>query len=629
MDDRTDPSATHGFLGIEAGGTRTSACWMNAPGKVQPPVTFGPANLKLLTDPQLRDALRDIARVFPRPSGVGIGMAGARTAGDRQRIAAAATQVWPGCPLAITHDLEIALSAAGPRPDHPRILVLAGTGSCCYGQDAHGQTARVGGWGHLLGDQGSGYDVAVQALRQVVETHDQTGRWSPLGASILARLHLHEPDQLVGWIHGAPKGEVAALAPVVFEAASLGNRIARGIVRQAADSLTRAAIACACRLTRRSRPVEFCFAGGVLLGQPSFATFLARRLRTAWPGAIVSRLPASGAVGAAHLAREAWRSAPAIPAPKTPPDTRPVAPDRPRRSAFPVAIVPEASGLSPTERRHPDSMHLDRLSPGKAIELMLREDARLPGAILREKREILKALRHIHRALASGHRLFYVGAGTSGRLGILDASECPPTFRTPPDWVQGIIAGGSDAVFRAVEGAEDDVAAGRRAIEFRGIGPGDVVLGIAASGRTPFVWGALAAARERGAIHGLLCFHPDLKFAPGQRPDFVIAPRIGPEILTGSTRLKAGTATKLVLNLLTTLTMVRLGKVLSNLMVDLHPANAKLRDRAVRIVVELTGVPSEAARTRLEHHAWVVKDAVKSLWDARRTARPRSGQRQT
>ncbi|MSR43549.1 MAG: N-acetylmuramic acid 6-phosphate etherase, partial [Pedosphaera sp.] len=209
------------------------------------------------------------------------------------------------------------------------------------------------------------------------------------------------------------------------------------------------------------------------------------------------------------------------------------------------------------------------------------------------------------------------GAGTSGRLGILDASECPPTFRTPPEWVQGIIAGGQAAIWRAVEGAEDDTAAGGQAVRFRGVGRKDVVVGIAASGRTPFVWGALMEARRRGAFTVLLCFNPDLKVPRAQRPSLVIAPRIGPEVLTGSTRLKAGTATKLALNLFTTLAMVRLGKVSGNLMVDLNASNVKLRDRAVRIVRELTGAADDMVRSALERSGWVVKAALRRL---RRTA---------
>ena len=211
-----------------------------------------------------------------------------------------------------------------------------------------------------------------------------------------------------------------------------------------------------------------------------------------------------------------------------------------------------------------------------------------------------------------------MGAGTSGRLGVLDASECPPTFRTSPDLVQGVMAGGQVALWRSVEGAEDDAAAGARAIGFRGVTKRDTVVGIAASGRTPFVWGALEEAKKRRAATVLLCFNPHLKIPPRQRPTVVIAANVGPEVLTGSTRLKAGTATKLVLNILTTLAMVRLGKVVENLMVDLNPSNAKLRDRAVRIVRALTGAEEAQAHAALEDSDWEAKSALARLKKSKR-----------
>jgi len=216
-------------------------------------------------------------------------------------------------------------------------------------------------------------------------------------------------------------------------------------------------------------------------------------------------------------------------------------------------------------------------------------------------------------AFRSGGRLFYVGAGSSGRIGTLDASECPPTFRVSPDQVQAIMAGGQEALWQSIEGAEDDAAAGAASVRFRGVSNKDVIVGIAASGRTPFVWGALHEAQRRDASTILLCFNPNLRFRREQKPDLILAFDLGPEVLTGSTRLKAGTATKLVLNLFTTLSMVRLGKVESNLMVDLNPSNIKLRQRAVRIVRELTGVDEAEAIQVLQSNSWVVKRALEKL----------------
>jgi N-acetylmuramic acid 6-phosphate etherase len=284
----------------------------------------------------------------------------------------------------------------------------------------------------------------------------------------------------------------------------------------------------------------------------------------------------------------------------------------------PTFPIPRATAPSPTEQRNPRSSGLDRMPLGDAVDLMLSEDARLPRALRAERAGIMRAVRLVEAAFRRGGRLIYAGAGTSGRLGVLDASECPPTFSVPPEQVQGIIAGGQTALWQSLEGAEDDAAAGARAVEFRGANALDVVVGIAASGRTPFVWGALGAARAAGARTALICFNPNLRFAPGTRPDVVLAPRIGPEVLTGSTRLKAGTATKLLLNMITTLAMVRLGKVVENLMVDVRPSNVKLRDRAVRIVQTLTGATSEAAAAALGQTGWVVKTAVRRLRKPRR-----------
>jgi len=602
------PSHEPGFLGIEAGGTRTSACWLTQSGSVSTPTTFGPANLKLLDDVALRRHLAAVAQTFPSPMAVGIGMAGTRTAEDRSRLRALAEATWPGVVVTVTHDLDTALAAADLALEKPRILVLSGTGSCCYGQRPDGSSLRVGGWGHLLGDQGSGYDIASQALRAVIQCADFTGRWSTMSRAFLEHLHLNEPDQLIQWIHSTTKASVASLAPLVLVAAQNGDPIARRIVDHAASELAAAALACAHRLAGPRTVVQFLLAGGVLTRQSDFARRVRQKLLAQRPHAVVAVLHQPGALGAARLAEKAWVSA-------TSQTERPPAGTSARAhvSALNRDSIPDPIRLSPTEERHPRSMRLDRLSTAAAIELMLTEEAAVPSAILREQPRLRRALNQIHHSLKSGGRLFYVGAGTSGRLGVLDASECPPTFRTPPEWVQGIIAGGSEAVFRAVEGAEDDVGAGQRAMVFREVGAKDVVVGIAASGRTPFVWGALAEARERGAFTVLLCFNPHLRFRPGHRPDLVICPKIGPEVLTGSTRLKAGTATKLILNLFTTLTMVRLGKVVSNLMVDLNPANTKLRDRAIRITRELTGADESTARLALENHGWIVPQALKSL----------------
>ncbi len=619
---RQDKSVLPVFLGIEGGGTRTVALLVDSDGRLLKRFEAGLANFKLLTEAQLLRRLREVGADFvdfPKPTAIAIGLAGARGEPEWQRIRAAAAKVWPGVPCHATHDLETALAAGEARQKgkgkkqkgtlghdsslftlHPalltQVLLLSGTGSCFFAHTADGRTARFGGWGHVLGDKGSGYEIGLRALKACVFYLDRDGEWSRLGQRILRALQLNEPDQLITWAQAASKADIAALAEEVFAAAAEHDAIAKDILTGAAASLAKDGVACARKLAKVSEPVQFVLAGSVLLKQPKFARAVARQLAERWPGCLVTPLARESAWGAVELARGV-QSRPSATVTST---------------LIPHSPFPIPHPLSPTEQRHPRSMNLDRLSVAEGIELMLSEDATLPAAIRRESPKIERVIRKIVTAFKRGGRLFYVGAGTSGRLGILDASECPPTFRVPPELVQGIIAGGQTAVFRAVEGAEDDRAAGGRAVQFRGVGKKDVLVGIAASGRTPFVHGALAEARKRGAFTVLLCFNPAMTRQRGVA-NVVIAPDVGPEILTGSTRLKSGTATKLILNLFTTLAMVRTGKVLSNLMVDLNPSNVKLRDRAVRIVRELTGADYETASAALEKSGWVVKAAWKAL----------------
>jgi N-acetylmuramic acid 6-phosphate etherase len=434
----------------------------------------------------------------------------------------------------------------------------------------------------------------------VLYYYDRDGKWPRLGERLLRALQMNEPNDFIPWAQKAEKADIAALAKEVFAAWHKADPIATDIINGAAATLAKDAVACARRLGASGR-VHFVLAGSVLRKQPRFAAKVARAIQKWRRGAIVTPLERDSVWGAVELARRMAESrAPLVPHDVSMSETRP---------------PPDVQALvtSPTEQRNPASMKLDKLSLRAAIKLMVDEDRKLPGAIIKEAARIERAIVYIVQAFRRGGRLFYVGAGTSGRLGVLDASECPPTFRTPAELVQGIIAGGRRALWEAVEGAEDDPAAGARATQFRGVSRKDVVVGIAASGRTPFVWGALEEAKRRGAKTVLLTFNPSVKISRAQRPSVVIAPNVGPEILTGSTRLKAGTATKLVLNMFTTLSMVRIGKVMGNLMVDVKASNTKLRDRAIRIVQQLAGVDYECARRALQRSDWEIKRASASL----------------
>lgn len=262
-----------------------------------------------------------------------------------------------------------------------------------------------------------------------------------------------------------------------------------------------------------------------------------------------------------------------------------------------------------TERRNPRTADIDLASPLEIVDLINAEDRMVAEVVHAQREPLARAVALAEAAFRAGGRLFYVGAGTSGRLGVLDASECPPTFGTDPEMVQGIIAGGLPALVRSQEGAEDVAADGAAAVDERQVDAHDFVVGIAASGTTPYVRGALERARARGARTAIVACSPpadDLVRAV----DVAILPVTGPEVVTGSTRLKAGTATKLVLNTISTGAMIRIGKTYGNLMVDLRALSAKLVDRSERIVMEVCGVPREEARGLIEAAGGSVKTAL-------------------
>jgi N-acetylmuramic acid 6-phosphate etherase len=261
-----------------------------------------------------------------------------------------------------------------------------------------------------------------------------------------------------------------------------------------------------------------------------------------------------------------------------------------------------------TEQRNPRSMELDRLSVEEILTLINDEDRRVPDAVAAEIPSIARAVDAVVRALRAGGRVVYVGAGTSGRIGLLDALEWPPTFGVEPDRICAVVAGGAAATVHASAPAEDDAAAGAAEMARLGVGPGDVVVGIAASGATPFVVSAMAEARRRGSVGIALCSVPGSPLT--RAADVAITPVTGPEVLTGSTRMKAGTAQKLVLNMLSTTAMVRLGKVFSNLMVDMPPRNIKLVARARRMVELATGLDPRASARLLDAAGGSVKVAI-------------------
>lgn len=545
--------------------------------------TLPAANLSLATDLTLETMFRTLPHDATH---VGVFLAGCANQAGRLRLRALARKIWPEARIAVGSDRDSGFAAA--LGDRDGITVIAGTGSAVTGRK-EGHIEKAGGWGQLLGDRGGGYDLAMQGLRLTLSNYDIAHDVTPLSEGILRALSLNRLEDLVNWASNADKMSVAKLAPVVFDAARNGDPDMLAAIQIGARTLADFTRAVAKRLNFETPDVELL--GGLFINHPEYFDLFRDYLSDILPGARVQICTRSGAVGAARLADNDFsESEETIIAPlleKTDPEL--------------------ASAL--TEQRNPRSENLDQLGTRETIELFVAEETEVIKALAGCKEALGTAVDLTSAALKNGGRLFYIGAGTSGRLGVLDASEIPPTFGAPPELVQGIIAGGVTALHRAVEGAEDQPEQGALALVERGLNPTDVVCGITASGRTPFVIGALKHAKEIGAKTILLTCNP--KRRPGGAWDAQIDLATGPELVTGSTRLKAGTATKLALNILSTCTMVKLGKVKGNLMVNLAASNTKLRDRAVRLVSLATGCSHEKAHASLVAQHWDIRACLK------------------
>ena len=581
------------ILGIEGGGTKTD--WVLLAGeadehKILSQGTLPASNLRLITD----EALARLFAVLPaEATHVGVFLAGCGTGEDRARLRGLAEKAWPRAVLAIGSDRDSGLATAFGADDG--IAVIAGTGAAVHGRRGE-RVEKAGGWGQLLGDRGGGYDLAMQGLRLVLTHYDLNQRITPLAEEILRALALNRLQDLVGWAMQADKMSVARLAPAIFHAAKHGEPEMLATVQAGASVLADFTRAVAQRLDFASAPVKLI--GGLFTHHGEYAALFKYRLSILLPDAVVSVCGESGALGAAWLAggKGGRRKA-----------------EGGREVVGLGSTVDDAGDLAKaaTEQANPRSVNLEERTTAELVELFTTEEENVARALAACRGELIAAVDLVGAALRAGGRLFYIGAGTSGRLGVLDASEIPPTFGAPPELVQGIIAGGVAALHRAVEGAEDQPDAGALAVLERGVRAGDVLCGIAASGRTPFVLGALARSREMGARTILLTCNPARQRA-AQPWDVEIDLPVGPEIITGSTRLKAGTATKATLNLLSTCAMIRLGRVRGNAMVDLHISNAKLRDRGVRLVSAALGLGYAEAQARLERAGWNVRACLEA-----------------
>ena len=585
-------------IGVDGGGSKTEAVILNEQAQVLGRGRSGSSNIHLVGAMEAREALGkamqeaasaadvDLARV----QAVVWALAGAGRQEEAGALRALQRELLPGVPGEVVTDAAAAL--AGGVGARFGVVVVSGTGMTVYGEDGAGVSARAGGWGHLL-DAGSGYAIASDALRAIARAVDGSDLPTRLTQRILAVLQLTSPQQLIHWLYAPERqpADVAALAPLVLEEAEMGDLIATDVVMKAADALAAGVDAVVRHLGLHERPsFPLALAGGLLTGNAFYRELAIQSIRTRVPTAH-PRLPRfDAAIGAGLLALE--MSGLRVSVPET-------------------DMATEDVGVWASEKRNVLTNNLDERTTLELVGLMHLEDGRAVAAVRPVLPHIAAAVDAIAERMKKGGRLIYVGAGTSGRLGVLDASECPPTFNTDPHQVVGVIAGGRAALTEAVEEAEDNPEDGARAMRDLDIGPLDSVVGIAASGRTPYVMGALAEARERGALTAaLICNLP----APmAEMADHVLAPLVGPEVLTGSTRLKAGTAQKLILNMLSTGVMVRLGKTYGNLMVDVQQLNAKLQIRARRIVAQACNISEAAAAEALQRCDGDVKTAIVSL----------------
>jgi N-acetylmuramic acid 6-phosphate etherase len=572
-------------LGIEGGGTKTTWVFLDANGKTLQTGHGGTGNSQMLSEAEMMALLQSIRdRTGPGVDMIGGAFAGCHLERERVRLRRFCQKVWPAATqIVIGEDTGSAMAGAHGTADG--IIVIAGTGANVVGRKGK-RWEKACGWGHIFSDEGSGYDVARRGLQATFRAYARTKTVGLLGQSFLRLTAQSTMEEMVPWIleHDS-KTQVAALAPAVFQAAQAGDVLAKKVLAEGLEELADRVHFVTKRLGLKNPPVGLI--GSLFEKGPGYFRGFTKALRKKQPGSkvFVNRTP--GAVGAARMVMTtaSATSAPAVAIPSP---------------------IPYQSAL--TEQRNPRSRGLDRKKVPQLVDLFISEEKKVEEALWQARPSLIKACELVAGVVRRGGRVFYVGAGTSGRLGVVDASEMPPTFNADPATFQAIIAGGSEAVFRSQEGAEDDAGVGETALRQRGVGKKDVVVGLAASGTTPFVMGALRAARSQKGATILVTCNPN-------RPDLIkvdvaVDLPVGAELVTGSTRLKAGTVTKLVLNMLSTIAMVRNGRVKDNLMVAVQATNQKLKDRAMRLVMTLRPCSETEARKRLDRVGWDVRRAL-------------------
>ncbi len=573
---------------IEGGGTRTRAAVYDDGGTALRALEGGPSNPAAYGVDSTARCIASLARQALgvsdfRAVRVYAALAGVFNGDMRRAVASALGRRLRPLVLWVAPDLHTMLCAnAGSGAG---VLVIAGTGAALLAQDGAGKIQRTGGWGVLFGDEGSAYAVAVAALRACARACDGVGPDTALVQALPASAGLASFQEFIGWSARAGKGGIAALAPAVAATARDGDRVACACIEDEADKLA-ALVEGAAKKLGLTPDVPVFEYGGLLehceLFRHTFRNTLRRRGITPTP--------------CIKKGREAVYCLAEM---ETPP---------PWVSVWTRDAETGGAGLSATEMTDVGIL-LDALSVRDLVARMHGADEDAVAAAGEATEALAAAVERAARSLQEGGRIIYAGAGTSGRLGVLDASECPPTFGAPPERVCGLIAGGDRALRFSVEGAEDDRAQGAADVRALQVTARDFVAGIAASGNTPYVGGVLEAARAAGAATALITSNPDSML----EADIRIVMNTGPEVLAGSTRLKAGTAAKLALNTISTGAFTLAGYVYRGRMVGMIPANEKLRGRAARIVAELGGATEARAAQVLEESGYHIATAILML----------------
>ena len=580
------------ILGIDGGGTKTIARLENLVSGETYEQQGGSSSLTsdfegaCITLMQLIEGLMTQATCTPPQVCVVMGLAGA---GNQSQVTRLKRRLaLPFAQLEIYNDARTSLF--GANLGQPVAMVALGTGSVGARLDEGQKEHYVGGWGFPIGDEGSGAKLgfhAIQVLLQEIDTFDSAK--SKLAKFVLTQLGT-EKDEILNWLRKSKPSAYAQLTTGIFELANTCPA-AMSVVQQHVKD-----VESLIQLARKEQDIPVVIMGGLAKETLKYLPDCTTAYCQLQMGSSLD-----GACLLAKHTQEALRSG------QIQPLSGPGAKIDKQEQDLQSALLSQLSNLV-SEERNPDTMDIDLMSTDEILSTINHQDSLVAAAIKPCIPAISQAVDRIVEAFKQGGRLVYIGAGTSGRLGILDAVECPPTFSVTQKQVVGIIAGGNQAIYKAVEGAEDNPELAKRDLQQIEFNDKDVLVGIAASGRTPYVLGALNYAQSINATTVGVSCNPDS--VVGKSAGIEICPVVGPEVLTGSTRMKSGTAQKLVLNMLTTASMIRSGKSYENLMVDVYASNDKLHARAVRIVMQATHCDQSTAKQALETANYKAKLAI-------------------